>query len=98
LQNTKKFLWVIVDFDQKTLIFQTVLIFGLIALFGLNFGFNEQLLAWTRNLLSRFFETNNVKEFTLKYTIVISLSSLLLVKSVFAVIAMIKHYRAMPAD
>ena len=98
MRNTKNVLWVIVDFDHKTLIFQTVLVFGLIALFAINLGFNEPLLVWARSLLSRFFETNDVKRFALKYIVVISLSSLLLVKSLFAVIAMIKYYRAVPAD
>ena len=92
LQNIKRYLLIIIDFDNKTLIIQIVLIFGLIVLFGLNLGFNEILLSWFRTFLFDIFEPRDLKNFALKYFVVLSLSSLILVKTIFALVVILKHY------
>ena len=71
---------------------QIVLIFGLIGLFGLNLGFNEIFISRFRLFLFNIFETRDLKNFALIYFVVLSLSSLILVKTIFALIAIIKHY------
>jgi hypothetical protein len=91
LQNIKSIFLLILDFDNKTLFFQTILVFGLIAIFGINFGFNEMLLSWLRKVLSHIFDTNDLKKFALKYFITLTLSSLILIKGIFACIAIVKY-------
>ena len=91
MQNIKKFLLIIIDFDNKTLIFQIILFFSLIALFGLNLGFNEILLSWARSLLSNIIDTDDLNKFAMKYIIILALTILILVKVTFALIAILKH-------
>jgi len=92
LQTVKNLLLIIIDFDNNTNIFQALLILGLIALFGLNFGYNEILLLWLKNFLSRFFDSTDLRKFALRYFVVLALSSLILVKSIFAFVAITKYY------
>jgi len=92
LQTIKTYLLIIIEFDDNTRFFQIFLIFGLIIIFGINIGFNEVLLLWLRNFLSRFFDSTNLEKFALKYFFVLAMSSLILVKSIFAFFAIIKYH------
>ena len=92
MQTIKNLLLIIIDFDNRTNFLQVLLILGLIALFGLNFGYNEILLLWLKNFLSHFFDSTDLRKFALKYFVALALSSLILVKSIFAFVAIIKYH------
>ena len=90
---------IILDFERKPgiLPLQFLFWFALVALFGINFGFNERWLAWLRQLLLSLFDADDPERFALKYFIFLSLSSLVLVNSVFAIFAIVSHRRKIKA-
>ena len=90
-KNTKSIFSIILDFDNKTLFPQALLCFGLIAIFCKNFGFNKELISWLLNVVSYIFGTPDSENFALKYFITTALSGFILIKSLFAFIAILKY-------
>ena len=91
MSKIRNILLSIIDFDNKTGYIQAIITLGLIALLGLNFGFNEKLLLFIDNILSNIFSKNDLRIFALKYFIVIALLSLFLVKLIISIIAITRH-------
>jgi hypothetical protein len=82
----------IINFQNKTNLIQYLLICILIVLFGIDLGINYSLILWLKSLLANIIKNNNANNFVLNYFIILSLSSLILIKFVFTLIAIIKYY------